>query len=99
MAECIIDTFGIVQDFADLHGDMSTPLYQAIMDVMVSRQREEIVRCRDCACAVVTHPLNPITGVPAGIEYWRCDHFWNADELCEVDPDGFCAWACRRGDA
>ena len=48
MTEYIVDTFGIVQDFADLHGDMSTPLYQAIMDVMVSRQREEIVRCRDC---------------------------------------------------
>lgn len=50
MSEYIVDTFGIVQDFADLHGDMSTPLYQAIMDVMLSRQHEEIVRCRDCAC-------------------------------------------------
>lgn len=49
MSEYIVDTFGIVQDFADLHGDMNTPLYQAIMDVMVSRQREEIVRCKDCA--------------------------------------------------
>ena len=48
MSEYIVNTFGIVQDFADLHGDMNTPLYQAIMDVMVSRQREEIVRCRDC---------------------------------------------------
>ena len=59
------------------------------------KRGEEIVRCRDCACAVVTHPLNPITGVPAGIEYWRCEHFWNADELCEVEPDGFCAWGER----
>ena len=49
MSEYIVDTFGIVQDFADLHGDMSTPLYQAIMNVMLSRQHEEIVRCRDCA--------------------------------------------------
>jgi hypothetical protein len=54
MSECIVDTFGIVQDFADLHGDMSTPLYQAIMDVMVSRQREEIVRCRDCKHANIS---------------------------------------------
>lgn len=61
--------------------------------------REEIVRCRDCAYAVVTHPLNLITGVPAGIEDWRCDYFWNADELCEVEPDGFCAWAKRKVDA
>ena len=59
--------------------------------------REEIVRCRDCKYAVVRHPLNPITGVPAGIEDWRCDYFWNADELCEVDPTGFCAWGERRG--
>lgn len=58
--------------------------------------REEIVRCRDCENAQVLHPLNPITGVPAGIEYWRCAHFWNADELCDVEPDGFCAWGERR---
>ena len=57
---------------------------------------EEIVRCRDCENARVLHPLNPITGIPAGIEDWRCDHFWNADELPEVDPDGFCAWGERR---
>lgn len=60
--------------------------------------REEIVRCRDCACAVVTHPRNPITGAPAGIEVWRCDYFWNADELCEVEPDGFCAWGEKKVD-
>lgn len=48
MSKHIMNTFGIVQDLADLHGEMSTPLYQAIMDVMVSRQREEIVRCKDC---------------------------------------------------
>lgn len=59
-------------------------------------QKEEIVRCRDCENAQVIHPLNPITGVPAGIEYWRCAHFWNADELCDVEPDGFCAWGERR---
>jgi hypothetical protein len=61
-------------------------------------ESEPIVRCRDCACAVVTHPRNPITGAPAGIEVWRCDYFWNADELCEVDPDGFCAWGKKKVD-
>lgn len=47
-SEYIVDTFGIVQEFADLHGDMTMPLYEAIMDVILLRQREEIVRCRDC---------------------------------------------------
>ena len=86
MTECIVDTFGIVQDFADLHGDMNTPLYQAIMDVMVSRQREEIVRC--CDCKEYRH------------EDMTC-HSWqwhNWDAPIEVDPDGFCAWGERRSD-
>lgn len=60
------------------------------------RVHERIVRCRDCKHAQVRHPLNPITGIPAGIEDWRCDYFWNADELPEVEPDGFCAWGERR---
>lgn len=58
--------------------------------------KERIVRCKDCKHAQVRHPLNPITGVPAGIEDWRCDYFWNADELPEVEPDGYCAWGERR---
>lgn len=48
MSEHIVETFGIVQDLADLHGEMSTPLYHAIMDVLLSRQHEEIVRCGEC---------------------------------------------------
>ena len=63
---------------------------------LVSAGYVKVVRCRDCKNAQVLHPLNPITGVPAGIEYWRCAHFWNADELCDVEPDGFCAWGERR---
>lgn len=78
MSEHIVDTFGIVQDFADLHGDMNTPLYRAIMDVMVSRQREEIVRCRDCRHFKKGEEEPPID--------W-CDYFH-----AEVEPDGFCAW-------
>lgn len=84
MSEYIVDTFGIVQDFADLHGDMNTPLYRAIMDVIASRQHEEIVRCRDCR--------------HYHAEFSSCDEFgdkWH-DEYANVEPDGFCAWACRK---
>ena len=58
--------------------------------------RERIVRCSDCEYARVLHPLNPITGIPASIEVWRCSYFWNADELPEVEPDGYCAWGERK---
>lgn len=58
--------------------------------------RERIVRCRDCKHVHVRHPLNPTTGVSAGIEDWRCDYFWNAEELPKVQPDGFCSWGKRR---
>ena len=92
MSEHIVNTFGIVQDFADLHGDMSTPLYQAIMDVMVSRQREEIVRCRDCKhyCeSTVDEADDGETSwcEPSWCMYW--EHEWLRD-------DGFCAWGERR---
>ena len=80
MAECIVDTFGIVQDFADLHGDISTTSYQAIMDVMVSRQREEIVRCRDCR-EYNTELYRHIT----------CELLGRY-----VEPDFFCAYGERR---
>lgn len=82
MSEYIVDTFGIVQDFADLHGDMSTPLYQAIMDVMLSRQHEEIVRCRDCIGLVETW------------DGWECER--SSGEYHRAEPDGFCAWAVKR---
>lgn len=78
MSEHIVETFGIVQDFADLHGDMDTLLYRAIMDVMASRQREEIVRCGDCKWCMV---YNNAT---------YCDRF--ASSLPPVEPDDFCAW-------
>lgn len=56
----------------------------------------KIVRCRDCEHMRELHPLNPITGVPAGITIYRCSYFWTGDELPDVEPDGFCAWASRR---
>ena len=87
MSEYIVDTFGIVQDFADLHGDMSTPLYRAIMNVMLSRQHEEIVRCRDC---------KDYRASDATCHSWQW-HNWDA--AIEVEPDGFCAWAVKRMEA
>ena len=87
MREYIVDTFGIVQDFADLHENMNTPLYQAIMNVMVPRQREEIVRCRDCKY-INHHEYNN------GIKYQTCSYF--DSEFVEVEPDGFCKWGERR---
>ena len=80
MSEYIVDTFGIVQDFANLHGDMNTPLYHAIMDVMVSRQHEQIVRCRDCAKWATEKRF---TGGCCGAKG-------------DADPGGYCAWGERR---
>lgn len=82
MSEYIVDTFGIVQDFADLHGDMSTPLYQAIMNVMLSRQHEEIIRCKDCLYFKQT------------TEFGICEQ----PEFLPLyaEPDGFCSWGKRK---
>lgn len=68
-------------------------------DTTGARQRDavEVVRCRDCAHAVVSRPFYTFAGRPADIEVWRCDYFWNVDEPPEVEPDGFCAWG-RRAD-
>ena len=69
-------------------------------DATGERQRDavEVVRCRDCAHAVVSRPFYTFAGRPADIEVWRCDYFWNVDEPPEVEPDGFCAWGERRED-
>ena len=80
MSEYIIDTFGIVQDLADLYEDMNMPLYQAIMDVIVSRQRDEIVRCSDCKYH----------------EHWKYTSkpdrdVCTADYCIDVSLDGFCS--------
>lgn len=82
MAEHIVDTFGIVQEFADLHGDMNTPLYEAVMNVMLSRQREEVVRCRDCRFEMIGECSRP--------DEW-VDELWFS-----VEPDGFCKWGERK---
>lgn len=82
MSEHIVETFGIVQDLADLHGEMSTPLYHAIMDVLLSRQREEVVRCRDCKnCMAYSNAT-------------YCDRFAHALEKTALD--GFCSWGEKK---
>lgn len=110
MSECIVDTFGIVQDFADLHGDMTTPLYEAIMDVMVSRQRGEIVRCRDCkhlddseyrrwdSSLAECYGEPPLFCDLLSLNEWRMDGNRRVAEttFAEVDPNGFCSWAERK---
>lgn len=53
------------------------------------KQREKIVRCRDCKHYVEDpDPIDP--GWPMMCEDSGRDM---------VDPDGFCAWGERRGDA
>lgn len=86
MSEYVVETFGIVQDFADLHGDMNTPLYQAIMDVIESRQREEIVRCRNCRWSFHSDQSGNFTR--RYCKWFRCD----------VYNDGFCFWGDRKDD-
>lgn len=90
MSEYIVDTFGIVQEFADLHSDMSTPLYRAIMDVVVSRQREEIVRCKDCARFVPQGTYRFNSGV---VNKVTCDVIRGF--AVQIDPNGYCAWGER----
>lgn len=90
MSEYIVDTFGIVQDFADLHGDMNTPLYQAIMNVMASRQLEEIVRCRDCARFIPQGSFHFNNGA---VNKDTCEVIRGF--VVQIGPNGFCAWGER----
>lgn len=99
MSEYIVDTFGIVQDFADLHGDMSTPLYQAIMDVMLSRQHEEIVRCRDCRHFNGYHgKCHRQKGGVLIDDYStrRLEDLGDVLVLNDAEPNGYCAWGERK---
>ena len=57
--------------------------------------REEIVRCRVCE-HMSEHHYRDMLGFGRETIVYRCDYFWNADELPEVEPDGFCAWAVKR---
>ena len=55
----------------------------------------KVIRCRDCECMNEFH-YRDMLGFGRETIVYRCDYFWNADELPEVEPDGFCAWAVRK---
>lgn len=55
-------------------------------DGTFSREREEIVRCRDCAYICNREYAN-------GLEFHTCSYF--DSEHAEVEPDGFCKWGER----
>lgn len=98
MSEYIMNTFGIVQDLADLHGEMSTPLYQAIMDVLLSRQREGIVRCRDCKHFNEYHgKCHRQSGVLIDdYSTRRLEDLVDVLVLTDAEPDSFCSWGVGR---
>lgn len=58
--------------YQELHGNSYTPLHQ----------REEIVRCRDCANYEYREHLG---------RSYCCGEY-------ATEPDGFCAWGERRGE-
>ena len=57
------------------------------------RLADEIVRCRDCRCYYEAENYHP-----SGNYVMRCCKYFDTYND-EVDPDGFCAWGRRRGDA
>lgn len=54
--------------------------------------REEIVRCRDCVHYYETEEYHP----QGNYDRRCCKYFDTYDD--EVEPDGYCAWSCRRSD-
>lgn len=96
MNEYIVDTSDIVQDFAVMHVDTSTPSYRGIMCVLVSRQREPIVRCRDCKYSAKDRSNTAIGEVGAFVcvsEQWSTSSLMPSHK---VEPDGFCKWGERK---
>lgn len=55
------------------------------------KQREEIVRCRDC---MKWHHIDTLDGV----RYGECDEWKRADSYCvpATRESGFCAWGERK---
>lgn len=61
------------------------------------REKERIVRCRDCKHARIMRPLDWRTGKPSTvIEEWYCGWHSNAEGASDIEPDGYCAWGERR---
>ena len=54
------------------------------------RRREEIVRCRDCKY-YREHAFIMVTNISDVCLFWH-------GTPTKVEPNGFCAWACRKSE-
>lgn len=54
---------------------------------LTMQQREEIVRCKNCAYICYREYAN-------GLALYTCSYF--DSEHAEVNPNGFCAWGVRK---
>lgn len=67
------------------------PVGEDTVNVTVCAPTEPIVRCRDCENS--SHFFQWLTpSKRANVETWVCRNM----EGFEIEPDGFCAWACRK---
>ena len=80
--EHVMETFGVAQAIVDVVGAIPVEKYHALVDMLILRQREEVVRCRDC------------TGMVETWDGYECERFSGEYHRCE--PDGFCAWGERK---
>lgn len=55
----------------------------------------EIVRCRDC---VYMHTVRSWLGMDVDECWLHADHESGALGKNRTEPDGFCAWACRKSE-
>ena len=73
-----------IVDFGDEKSSAFVRLAMAQAEANGARLREKIVRCRDCDYGL--YDGKTCCRIDPGFdEYWF-----------EVEPDGFCAWACRK---
>lgn len=67
--------------------------YLKVRDAMHARKREEVVRCRDCEHGR-EHNMRAYGGRS---DQLLCHHFsMSSGAGWPVEPDGFCAWGCRK---
>ena len=64
----------------------------------VTAQREEIVRCRDCAHAIRLEgePAEARPGMLNCVYFSQWDYYDDEPGVWLVEPDGFCAWGRRK---
>lgn len=70
-----------------IYGSIGDPLANALGEIYLPRA--EVVRCRDCMYMTNQKYKN-------NLEYQTCGYF--DSKYAEVEPDGYCAWSCRRSD-